>query len=58
MSNITITGPSTVSYNGMGRLNAAITSFSVTGTGVTESNLRCISVDLSGRPVIKSQACS
>jgi type IV fimbrial biogenesis protein FimT len=58
MPNITITGPSTVSYNGMGRLNAAITSFSVTGTGVTGSNLRCISVDLSGRPVIKSQACS
>jgi type IV fimbrial biogenesis protein FimT len=58
MPNVTITGPSTVSYNGMGRLNAPITSFSVTGTGVTGSNLRCISVDLSGRPVIKSQACS
>jgi type IV fimbrial biogenesis protein FimT len=58
MPNVTITGPSSVSYNGMGRLNAAITSFSVTGTGVTGSNLRCISVDLSGRPIIKSQACS
>lgn len=58
MPNITITGPSTVSYNGMGRLNAAITSFSVTAVGVTGSNVRCISVDLSGRPVVKSQACS
>ena len=57
-TNVTITGPATVSYNGMGRLNAAVTSFSVSGTGVTGSNLRCISIDLSGRPVVKSEACS
>jgi len=58
VSGITVTGSATVSYNGMGRLNAAVTAFSLTGTDLSASNLRCISIDLSGRPVVKTGACS
>ncbi len=57
VSGITVTGPATVSYNGMGRLNATVTAFSLTGTDLSASNLRCISIDLSGRPVVKTGAC-
>jgi len=57
VGNITITGPGSVSYNGMGRLNAAVTSFSLTGSGAGESNSRCISIDLSGRPLVKKGIC-
>lgn len=55
---VTITGPASVSYNGMGRLNASVSSFSVTATGMSGSNVRCISIDLSGRPVVKAVSCS
>lgn len=58
LSNVTISGPAAVSYNAMGRLNSAVSAFSLNAAGVTGSNLRCISIDLSGRPVIKSEACS
>lgn len=58
VSGISITGPASVSYNGMGRLNAAATSFSLTGTSLSASNLRCISIDLSGRPVVKTGTCA
>jgi len=57
LNGITMTGPASVSYAGMGRLNTAITSFSITATGVNDSNSRCVSVDLSGRPVTKQGAC-
>lgn len=58
VSGISITGPVSVSYNGMGRLNAAATSFSLTGASLSASNLRCISIDLSGRPVVKTGTCA
>ena len=65
LPNITVTCPTcsagVVAYNGMGRLNldstAAAPAFEITAPGVTGSNVRCIRVDLSGRPVSKSQAC-
>lgn len=57
-TNITMTGPATVSYNAMGRLNAAVTSFNVTASGIAGSDVRCISIDLSGRPIVKAEACS
>jgi len=66
LSNITVTCATctsgVVAYNGMGRLNLASTAtapqFEITAPGVTGSNMRCIRIDLSGRPVSKSQACS
>lgn len=66
LSNITVTCSTCtagiVAYNGMGRLNldssAAAPQFEITAPGVTGSNMRCIRIDLSGRPVSKSQACS
>ena len=54
--NITITGPATVSYSGSGRLSAAADPFELTATGGTVIT-RCISIDLSGRPVTKAAAC-
>ena len=55
-SNITITGPATVAYAGTGRSAAA--SLSLTAAGVSAANARCITIDLSGRPVTKTGTCS
>jgi len=54
---ITFTGPASVIYNSSGRLSTAATSFqlSATGTGITT---RCITIDLSGRPMTKTTACT
>ncbi|MGA0023068.1 MAG: GspH/FimT family pseudopilin [Burkholderiales bacterium] len=57
LNGISMTGPASVSYAGMGRLNAAVTAFSLTATGVNDANSRCVSIDLSGRPVTKQGAC-
>jgi len=56
LPSITITGPASVVYAGTGRLSAAVGTFTVTttGTGITT---RCITIDLSGRPVTKASAC-
>jgi len=56
LTNITIVGPASVSYTGSGRLSAATDSFELTATGSTVIT-RCISIDLSGRPVTKAAAC-
>ena len=54
---ITMTGPGSVIYLGMGRLSAAVTSFSLTAPGVNSANSRCVSIDLSGRPVTQQGVC-
>ena len=56
-TNITISGPTTLVYRGSGRLSgSASTQFQLTATG-TGVTTRCITVDLSGRPVTKASAC-
>lgn len=51
---ITINGPTSVVYRGSGRINAASAAqFELTGTNAN----RCITVDLSGRPVSKATTC-
>jgi type IV fimbrial biogenesis protein FimT len=58
MPNITITGPASVTYNGTGRLSAALSSgFQLAASGGTSIQTRCILVDLSGRPVTKASTC-
>jgi type IV fimbrial biogenesis protein FimT len=58
MANITITGPTSVTYNGTGRLSAALASgFQLSASGGTSIQTRCITVDLSGRPVSKASTC-
>ena len=58
VTNMTITGPTSVVYRGSGRLNAAsMPSFQLSATGGTVIT-RCISIDLSGRPSTKAAACS
>ena len=54
---ITIAGPAAITYNGNGRISGASAptfELSSTGSGIT---VRCITVDLSGRPVTKAAAC-
>ena len=54
---ITITGPATVVYTGSGRLTGiAAQQFELKGTGANVVN-RCITIDLSGRPVTKASTC-
>lgn len=56
--NLDITGPTNVQFRGSGRLNAAVMpSFQLTATGSTITT-RCITIDLSGRPITKAVACS
>ena len=58
VSNVTIAGPTSVVFRGSGRLNAASTptfELNASGSGITT---RCISIDLSGRPVSKAATCS
>lgn len=58
-NNVAISGPASVSYAGTGRLSTALASgFSLVDTTVGGRNTRCITVDLSGRPLVKPQACS
>jgi type IV fimbrial biogenesis protein FimT len=54
--NVTLTGPTSVVYNGSGRLTAAVTPFELTATGSGITS-RCITLDLSGRPVSKASTC-
>lgn len=57
MPNITISGPAAVVYRGSGRLSGtAVPQFQLTASGATVIT-RCITVDLSGRPVTKASAC-
>ena len=53
---ITITGPATLAYNNAGRLNAAVAPFNLTASGAVGSDGRCITIDLSGRPVVTTPA--
>ncbi|MEK6245191.1 MAG: GspH/FimT family pseudopilin [Pseudomonadota bacterium] len=50
------TGPASVVYAGSGRLSAAVNAFELTATG-SGITTRCVSIDLSGRPVTKAAAC-
>jgi len=54
--NLTLTGPASVIYNSSGRLSSTSGSFEITASGSSITS-RCITVDLSGRPVSKAAAC-
>ena len=54
--NLTIDGPaSSLSYNSGGRLATAETDFEISNSD--SSSVRCIRIDLSGRPNSKKEAC-
>ena len=52
---VTFTGGSTVIYNPNGRLSGAFTPLQINSTG--SNDVRCISIDLSGRPNSTKAAC-
>ncbi len=56
LPNIVLTGPASVVYLANGRLkNSTAPSIQVSAAGTTQ--VRCIGIDLSGRPFQKSSAC-
>jgi len=57
IANVAIAGPASVVYTGSGRLNAGLApQFELTAAGSSVVS-RCISIDLSGRPVSKAAQC-
>ena len=54
---VIISGPSSVTYNGAGRLTTGTTSLVLMANGGRAALARCISVELSGRPVQKQEGC-
>lgn len=57
MPQVIISGPSSVTYNGAGRVTTGGTSISLMANGGRVPHARCISIDLSGRPVQKQESC-
>ena len=57
MPQVTISGPGSVTYNGAGRVTTGGTSISLMANGGRAPHARCISIDLSGRPVQKQESC-
>jgi type IV fimbrial biogenesis protein FimT len=55
--NITITGPNSITFNGNGRLAAAVSGIQIEAPSQAGTE-RCITLDLSGRPVSKPYTCS
>lgn len=62
IANITISqsgGATTITYNGTGRIAASVNPIQLSASGAANSiQTRCISIDLSGRPVSKASTCS
>jgi type IV fimbrial biogenesis protein FimT len=48
---VTVAGPATVSFNGMGRLVGPATQFQLSSDELTNDKWRCVKLDISGRPV-------
>lgn len=58
MPQVVISGPSSVTYNGAGRVTTGGASISLVANGARLPHARCINIDLSGRPVQKQEGCS
>jgi type IV fimbrial biogenesis protein FimT len=57
-SGVTISGgPSSISFNGMGRANTDV-SFTIDAPGASAKSKRCVTISTSGRPATKEGACS
>lgn len=48
---VTMNGPGTVVFNGMGRLGGAATQFQISTNELSNDKWRCVKLDISGRPV-------
>lgn len=57
LPHVIISGPSSVTYNGAGRLTNGTTSIILMANRGQVTHARCISVELSGRPVQKQEGC-
>jgi type IV fimbrial biogenesis protein FimT len=62
LTNLTIKCPNSpcadsVAYSNTGRLTTAATPITLTASGVNDTEGRCITIDLSGRPVVAKGVC-
>jgi len=57
VENLAVDGPANVVFTGTGRLSLGIVPFSIDTMIGSNTVYRCVSVDLSGRPVSKESAC-
>lgn len=57
VDNVAVAGPNNVVFTGTGRLSLGIVPFSLDTMIGSSTVYRCVSVDLSGRPVSKESAC-
>jgi type IV fimbrial biogenesis protein FimT len=58
VDNLAIAGPINVVFTGTGRLSLGIVPFTIDTVIGSNTVYRCVSVDLSGRPVSKESACN
>ena len=56
-SGLTVTGPTSVTYNISGRVTSADNSFAVSSSVSTNATPRCVRIDLSGLSTSKAGAC-
>ena len=57
LSSITVTGPATVVFNGMGRIAAGAGDFAITAADIPAASYRCVKLNVGGRPYSKTGAC-
>lgn len=58
ITGIVIAGPATVTFNGAGRLGGAVARFTFTSPDLPTAPIRCIKIDLSGRPISETGTCT
>jgi type IV fimbrial biogenesis protein FimT len=56
-SQVSIAGPASITFNGAGRITTGATSISLMPTDSRIPHLRCIRIDLSGRPTLRKESC-
>jgi type IV fimbrial biogenesis protein FimT len=57
LNGITVTGPATVVFNGAGR-PGGVARFTFTSPDLPTAPVRCIKIDLSGRPISETGVCT
>jgi type IV fimbrial biogenesis protein FimT len=57
-SGITVTGPTSITFNGNGKPTAIPNPFALSATDLSAGNQRCVRLNLSGRPQLKKGACA
>jgi type IV fimbrial biogenesis protein FimT len=57
-SGITVTGPTSITFNGNGKPTTIPNPFALSATDLSTGNQRCVRLNLSGRPQLIKGACA